>query len=147
MRRYHTDPRKRDTDRDGLSDGDEVRRYHTSPRKRDSDGDGLNDGAEMRRYHTDPRKRDTDRDGLSDGDEVRRYHTRPLERDSDGDGYIDRAEIRASTNPLSRRSRPGFPREDTTGVPAGTALTTYTGPSTILTPNTVIEGRRLGVSR
>ena len=30
---YHTDPRGRDTDGDGVSDGDEVRKYHTNPLK------------------------------------------------------------------------------------------------------------------
>ena len=54
MRRYHTDPRKRDTDRDGLTDGDEVRRYHTNPLERDSDGDGYGDRAQVRES-TDPR--------------------------------------------------------------------------------------------
>ena len=49
-----------------LSDDAEVRRYHTDPRGRDTDGDGLLDGAEVNRYHTNPRQRDTDRDGLTD---------------------------------------------------------------------------------
>ena len=44
-------------------DGAEVKRYHTNPRKRDTDGDGLSDGAEVKGYHTNPRKRDTDGDG------------------------------------------------------------------------------------
>ncbi|WP_177216789.1 DUF4082 domain-containing protein [Mycetocola miduiensis] len=35
----------------------------------------------------------------------------------------------------------GFPSADSTGVPAGTALSTYTGPSRITTPNTVINGK------
>jgi hypothetical protein len=111
---------------------------------KDSDHDGLSDDAEVRRYHTDPRKRDTDRDGLSDGEEILRYHTNPLERDSDGDGYGDRAELRQDTDPRAPRSRPGFPGADNTGVPAGTTLTAYSGPSTIKTPNTVIDGKTLG---
>ena len=143
MRRYHT-PRKRDTDGDRLTDGDEILRYHTNPRKTDGDRDGLSDGAEVRRYHTDPRKRDTDGDRLTDGDEILRYHTNPLERDTDRDGYSDRAEIRQGTDPRALRSRPGFPAADNTGVPAGTASTAYSGPSTIRTPNTVIDGKTLG---
>ncbi|WP_158866137.1 DUF4082 domain-containing protein [Leifsonia sp. AG29] len=34
-----------------------------------------------------------------------------------------------------------FPSPSTTGVPAGTALTAYTGPCTIQTPNTVIDAK------
>jgi len=36
----------------------------------------------------------------------------------------------------------GFPDERTTGVPYGTALTTYTGPTTITTADTVLDGIR-----
>ena len=35
----------------------------------------------------------------------------------------------------------GMPDATTTGVPAGTTLTAYTGPMTITTPGTVIEGK------
>jgi Ca2+-binding RTX toxin-like protein len=35
----------------------------------------------------------------------------------------------------------GFPTAETTGVPAGTTLTTYTGPMTITTDGTVIDGK------
>jgi RTX calcium-binding nonapeptide repeat (4 copies) len=42
---------------------------------------------------------------------------------------------------------PAFPDATCTGVPAGTQLTAYTGPSTITTPNTVIDGRTLGCIR
>jgi Bacterial TSP3 repeat len=133
-----------DTDGDGLSDTAEAGRFHTSPRKRDTDGDRLNDGAEVKRYHTDPRKRDTDGDGLQDGDEVERYKTNPRLRDSDGDGWGDRAEITAGTNPRNARERPGFPREGTTGVPPGTALSKYSGPSTITRAHTVISGKMIG---
>lgn len=38
---------------------------------KDSDGDGLTDGNETSRYKTDPTKPDTDGDGYSDGDEVK----------------------------------------------------------------------------
>ena len=142
--RRRTDPRRRDTDRDGLQDGAEVRRYHTSPRKSDTDRDGLQDGPEIGRYKTDPRRRDTDRDRLDDGDEIGRYRTNPRERDTDTDGWNDGAEIKRDTDPRNARSRPGFPREDNTGVPAGTTLTAYTGPTTIRTPNTVIDGKTMG---
>jgi hypothetical protein len=42
-----TDLRNRDTDGDGLSDGDEVNRYHTNPLLPDTDGDGIRDGLEI----------------------------------------------------------------------------------------------------
>ena len=35
----------------------------------------------------------------------------------------------------------GMPDATTAGVPAGTTLTAYTGPMTITTPGTVIEGK------
>jgi hypothetical protein len=38
----------------------------------------------------------------------------------------------------------GFPNETNTGVPAGTKLTAYTGPSTISKANTVIDGKTMG---
>src|SRR3989454_7115852 len=43
-----TDPRNRDTDGDGLSDGDEVNTHHTNPLLGDTDGDGIPDGVEVR---------------------------------------------------------------------------------------------------
>ena len=54
-----TDPDRRDTDEDGIPDGDE-----------DTDGDGLTDGDEVNTHATNPQLPDTDGDGLSDGDEV-----------------------------------------------------------------------------
>jgi hypothetical protein len=144
VRRYHTDPRRRDTDHDGLRDGPEVFRYKTNPLSGDTDRDGLDDGAEVGRYRTDPRRRDTDRDFLFDGDELRRYKTNPRVKDTDGDGWGDGIEIKRGTEPLNPRSRPGFPREDNAGVPRDKALTPYTGPSNITTPNTVIDGKTMG---
>ncbi len=44
-----TDPKKIDTDGDGLTDYDEVNTYHTNPLKVDTDGDGFGDSAELRR--------------------------------------------------------------------------------------------------
>src|SRR4029079_9200866 len=38
----------------------------------------------------------------------------------------------------------GFPNASNTGVPAGTTLTAYTGPSTISTANTVIDSKTMG---
>jgi Malectin domain/Bacterial TSP3 repeat/Fibronectin type III domain len=61
---------KVDTDKDGLSDWDEINFYRTDPDRADTDGDGLSDGAEVNIYKTDPTKSDTDGDGISDGLEV-----------------------------------------------------------------------------
>ena len=48
LREYQlgTDIRKRDTDEDGLSDGEEVNRLQTNPLLTDTDGDGIPDGIE-----------------------------------------------------------------------------------------------------
>ena len=51
-----TDPKHPDTDRDGLSDGDEVNRYKTDPLNPDTDGDGISDGDEVKNG-TDPLKK------------------------------------------------------------------------------------------
>ena len=66
-----------DRDRDGLSNRREYR-LHTNPRRRDTDRDGVSDGAEVMRYKTNPRKRDTDGDGVSDGDELRGGQPSPV---------------------------------------------------------------------
>ena len=46
--------------------------------------------------------------------------------------------------PTATPSPGTFPDASNTGVPAGTALSAYTGPSTISTANTVIDGKTLG---
>jgi hypothetical protein len=102
-------------------------------------------------------KADPDHDGLSNLREYRR-RTNPRRKDTDRDGYSDGAEVRAGTNPRDRNSHPpsgaapapatsGFPDASNTGVPAGTALSAYTGPSTISTPNTVIDAKTIGCIR
>jgi hypothetical protein len=77
---YRTDPfaLSRDSDGDGITDGDEVRQgwnvnvsgrlsYHvfSDPVQADQDGDGLNDAQELA-IGTDPTKADTDDDGITD---------------------------------------------------------------------------------
>lgn len=61
---------KVDTDKDGLSDWDEIQVYGTDPARADTDGDGLSDGAEVTIHNTDPIKADSDSDGITDGIEV-----------------------------------------------------------------------------
>ena len=86
-----TDPKRKDSDRDGVRDDDEdpdrdavdngnEDRQGTSSRKRDSDRDGLSDARE-----------DRDRDGLSNGAEDSTGND-PIDRDTDDDGTRDGAE-------------------------------------------------------
>jgi hypothetical protein len=131
-RRHHLAVAKKsarsDPDRDRLSNLREYR-LRTNPRRKDTDRDGLRDGVEVRRYHTNPRRKDTDHDRLRDRAEIRRYHTNPRKKDTDGDGYGDGREVRAGTSPRNRKSHPrastsppppgGFPNPASTGVPAG----------------------------
>ena len=58
-----------DSDKDGISDQDEILRTGTDPKKADTDGDGINDGVEVI-YRMNPLDADMDRDGVSDGQEV-----------------------------------------------------------------------------
>lgn len=92
----------RDTDGDGVPDGYEDKHDGMDRLNRDSDHDGLMDGEEIYRG-TDPTKIDTDGDGVMDGRDVF-----PLENeksvsdtdvDSDGDGIGDRFEKLLGTNP------------------------------------------------
>ncbi|NUM52737.1 MAG: hypothetical protein HUU46_03755, partial [Candidatus Hydrogenedentes bacterium] len=78
---HGTNPKKADTDDDGLSDGAEVNTHGTNPKKADTDDDGLSDGDEVNVYGTDPLDRDTDNDTLLDGAEVNVYGTNPTEPD------------------------------------------------------------------
>ena len=86
--RVRTNPCRKDTDKDGLSDSKELRGkkvgkklvYRSNPRKKDSDHDGLRDKAEVTgkvnklfgRTPSNPMDWDTDRGNVSDGAEVRR---------------------------------------------------------------------------
>lgn len=78
-----TDPYDPDTDKDGLTDGQEVLTYKTDPLNPDTDWDGLKDGAEVLTYSTDPLNRDTDAGGVADGHEVIEDHTNPLDPSDD----------------------------------------------------------------
>ena len=60
---------KADPDRDRLSNLREYR-LRTNPRRADTDRDGLRDGAEVRRWRTNPLRADTDRDGYRDKAEI-----------------------------------------------------------------------------
>jgi outer membrane protein OmpA-like peptidoglycan-associated protein len=73
-----TDPYDPDTDKDGLTDGEEVNEYKTDPLNPDTDWDGLKDGPEVHSHRTDPLDRDTDDGGVADGHEVIEDGTDPL---------------------------------------------------------------------
>ena len=87
----------KDSDGDGLSDEDEENIFQTDPLKRDTDNNGIDDGDEdfdkdnltnlqEMEHNTDPFCYDTDDDGLSDSDELYIYFTNPNIPDTDGDG-------------------------------------------------------------
>lgn len=107
-----TNPKQADTDGDGLSDYVETYQTKTDALKRDSDGNGVADGDEdadsdslsnLMEYMLglDPSKKDTDSDELTDGEEKNRYGTDPFNEDTDGDGVTDGHEIRLGTDPLT----------------------------------------------
>jgi len=77
-----------DLDGDGLLTYHELFQTKTNPFQKDTDKDGLSDGQEMK-WHTNPLVADTDGDGILDGDEVYKYQTNPLLVDTDGDGFSD----------------------------------------------------------
>ncbi len=93
-----TDPLYKDTDENGVEDGDE-----------DYDGDGLTNLQEVS-YGTDLTLRDTDNDELTDYEEIFIYGTDPLNPDTDGDAINDGDEIKLGLDPLSADS-------DNDGVP------------------------------
>lgn len=120
INKYLTSPLRIDTDSDGLSDGEEVLTYRTNPLVADTDGDGLSDGVEVHQYKTDPLKVDTDNDGLSDYAEVRTHMTNPLNIDTDGGGLNDGAEIKMGKNPLDPSDDVDKPKEPTVVPPVVT---------------------------
>lgn len=123
-----TNPLSKDTDGDGLSDGQE-RAYGSDPIKSDTDGDGLTDRQE-KSFGTNPRYFDTDLDGLSDYDEVRKWNTDPLLADTDLDALIDGDEVTLGTDPLN-------PDSDKDGLADGAEVTRGSDP---LNPDTDGDG-------
>jgi outer membrane protein OmpA-like peptidoglycan-associated protein len=98
--KYKTDPLKKDSDDDMLSDYDEITLHKTDPLLADTDGDKLRDGDEINKYKTDPLNRDTDGDGIDDSGEIYVYKTDPLNKDTDRGSVDDGTEVRRGTNPL-----------------------------------------------
>lgn len=100
-----------DTDRDGLSDRDELVILKLNPLEQDSDKNGISDGDEDNdsdglnnlmeiTVGTSLINADTDTDGLMDGEEANTYKTDPLKPDTDGDGLSDGWEVKIGSNPL-----------------------------------------------
>ncbi len=88
-----------DSDNDGLSNYlEEI--LGTDPFKRDTDGEGLSDGEEVNIYGTNPLDKNTDRDGINDRIEIVFKGTDPLDPDTDGGGVNDGDEVKRGTNPL-----------------------------------------------
>jgi hypothetical protein len=143
---WRTDPRRVDSDTDGLSDTDEVLTFRTLPLVADSDADGLTDCQEVRHtvealcnmpgfsgpydggYGTNALEWDTDAGGSPDGLEVELYGTSPLDAaddplDTDVDGISDWHEVNTvGTDPYNRDS-------DADGVLDGKELALGTDPN------------------
>lgn len=79
-----------DPDEDGINNRDEID-LGTNPLNSDTDRDNLTDYEELYQYHTDPLLEDTDGDGLTDYDDVKLGFS-PLLKDTDGNGIIDSEE-------------------------------------------------------
>ncbi|MBM3847428.1 MAG: LamG domain-containing protein, partial [Verrucomicrobia bacterium] len=110
-----------DPDGDGVPNIDELRR-RTDPKKSDTDGDGLSDRVETEtgvyvdatNTGTNPRIADTDRDGLNDGVETNtgtfvsatNTGTDPNRPDSDGDRRSDGSEVADGTDPTDPKDPP-----------------------------------------
>ncbi len=91
-REVTSDPTKKDTDGDGLTDSEE-RSIGIDPRTNDSDGDKLSDYLEWNHIYSSPTNQDTDGDDLNDESEWNFYRTNPTLADTDGDQISDDKEV------------------------------------------------------
>ena len=103
-----------DRDRDGLTLFDELFAFYTDPDLRDTDGDGLSDGEEAS-LGTNPLVRDSDHDGLVDGSDPDPLNATSVV-DEDADGIPDAYEIHwfggtNATNTATNRDGTGFTLE------------------------------------
>lgn len=95
-----------DSDKDGLSDVDEIYIYHTDPQLPDTDGDGYLDNQEISKgfspliANKQLKEVDSDNDGLNDAQELI-LGTDLGKVDTDGDGHLDGSEVDTGFDPLS----------------------------------------------
>ena len=94
-----SDPKRMDTDSDGLTDLEEWNWFTNSsnPRVEDTDGDGLTDLVELL-WDYDLLSYDTDGDGLDDGTELT-FNSDPKQKDTDNDGLTDLEEFELDSDP------------------------------------------------
>ena len=114
-----TEPKKKDSDGDGLTDYQEHFLTGTDPNRYDSiqkgvpdskvdiDGDGLSNEEELK-LGTNPKDPDTDHDGINDGDEVR-SGTDPLKKDKNGQGGFSEQPIPAISDVFKAVNKSGEP--------------------------------------
>jgi Mg-chelatase subunit ChlD len=106
-----TNKNQKDTDNDGLDDKYELEFSLTDPTLKDTDENGVNDGDEdfdkdglsvlqELNLGTDPKNDDSDADELNDGQEVEKG-TDPLNEDSDTDKVVDGIEEELGFAPLN----------------------------------------------
>ena len=86
---------KSDSDRDGLTEEDEINIYGTDPNSPDTDNDDINDGDEVAFWGYDW-DMDYDNDGIIN----------LLDPDSDNDGFLDGLEISSGFDPSDPNSKP-----------------------------------------
>jgi hypothetical protein len=110
-----TNPTKSDTDGDLISDFDEIAKGSNpnddkDPKAIDTDKDNLTNFEEIYTYNTDPKRADTDGDGLNDDLEVLTHFTDPNVMDTDDDGFTDFVEVTATpaTDPNDASSTPPY---------------------------------------
>ncbi|MBQ7265223.1 MAG: cellulose binding domain-containing protein [Firmicutes bacterium] len=108
---YGTDSEIIDTDGDELNDYYEIKFSYTNPLEKDTDENGINDGdedfdndtlsnKEEVIYSSDPHTNDTDGDGLKDNEEIK-HNTNVWMSDTDNDGLFDPLELELGTDPLN----------------------------------------------
>ena len=129
-----TNPKRADSDRDGLSDGMEVHETGTNPRDIDSDDDGLSDRQEAS-LGTEGVDADSDDDGVDDGEEIE-DGTDPTDPDTDEDGVPD-----GEDDDLDEEDAAEFEIEGTVlSVAEGCILTLSSSPNPIDASAATLEG-------